>query len=186
MHGAGGLLRRLVPTAALHLGGGSILEVGCYTTSMARLIAGIARGNDRAEPIDVQGSAYIGERTRVDHYAAASLSFPGGVVARLACAARVNLGGVVRVFGSDGTITLPSPWLPGRTGPPVLVVEDRPLQRRELAVDAPRDLYTIEADTVAAFLRDRQAPQVTWEDTLGNMRTLDRWRESVGLAYDTE
>jgi len=98
----------------------------------------------------------------------------------------VNLGGVVRVFGSDGTITLPSPWLPGRTGPPVLVVEERPLQRRELAVDAPRDLYAIEADTVAAFLRDRQAPQVTWEDTLGNMRTLDRWRESVGLAYDTE
>jgi predicted dehydrogenase len=168
------------------LGGGSILDVGCYTTSMVRLVAGVARGSDRAEPTDVKGSAHIGDRTRVDHYAAASLSFPGGIVARLACAVRVNLGGVVRVFGSDGTITLPSPWLPGRHGRSVLVVEGRGLKRREVAVDASRDLYAIEADTVAEFLRDRQAPQVTWEDTLGNMTTLDRWRESVGLAYETE
>jgi predicted dehydrogenase len=169
-----------------HLGGGSILDVGCYTTSMVRLIAGVAQGGARAEPIDVKGSAYIGDTTRVDHYAAASLGFPGGVVGRLACAVQVNLGGVVRVFGSDGTISLRSPWLPGRVGPPVLVVEARGRHARDLVVDASKDLYAIEADTVAAFLRDRQAAQVTWEDTLGNMRTLDRWRQSVGLAYDTE
>ena len=169
-----------------NLGGGSILDVGCYTTSMARLIAGVARGSDRAEPIDVKGSAHIGGRTRVDHYAAASLEFPGGIVARLACAVQVNLGSVVRVFGTDGTITLRSPWLPGHGGRSVLVVQAWGRQGRELVVEAPQDLYAIEADTVAASLRHRQAPQVTWEDTLGNMRTLDRWRQSVGLAYGTE
>ena len=27
---------------------------------------------------------------------------------------------------------------------------------------------------------------MTWDDTLGNMRTLDRWREAIGLIYDAE
>jgi predicted dehydrogenase len=35
------------------LGGGGILDVGCYCTSMARLIAGAALGQRFAEPIEV-------------------------------------------------------------------------------------------------------------------------------------
>jgi hypothetical protein len=27
---------------------------------------------------------------------------------------------------------------------------------------------------------------MSWDDTLGNMRTLDRWREAVGLSYESE
>ena len=46
-----------------------------------------------------------------------------------------------------------------------------------VAVEAvgPYALYAMEADTVAAHLDARQAafPAPTWEDTLGNMRTLD-------------
>jgi aryl-alcohol dehydrogenase-like predicted oxidoreductase len=30
------------------------------------------------------------------------------------------------------------------------------------------------------------APATSWEDSLGNMRALDLWRESVGLVYDRE
>src|SRR5205823_10558687 len=29
-------------------------------------------------------------------------------------------------------------------------------------------------------------PAMTWDDTLGNMRTLDLWRQSVGLIYNQE
>jgi hypothetical protein len=27
---------------------------------------------------------------------------------------------------------------------------------------------------------------MTWDDTLGNMATLDAWRQSVGLVFDVE
>jgi hypothetical protein len=33
---------------------------------------------------------------------------------------------------------------------------------------------------VAAHIGDRQAPAMSWEDTLGNMRLLDRWRQEIG------
>ncbi|HUU96247.1 MAG TPA: aldo/keto reductase, partial [Phycisphaerae bacterium] len=52
--------------------------------------------------------------------------------------------------------------------------------------DAPLDLYTYEADMVAANIEHRQAPAMRWDDTLGNMRVLDRWRQEIGLVYDLE
>jgi hypothetical protein len=49
-------------------------------------------------------------------------------------------------------------------------------------------LYAIEADVVAENLDHRQAPHpgMSWEDTLGNLDTLDRWRREVGLEYDSD
>ena len=49
-------------------------------------------------------------------------------------------------------------------------------------------LYAIEADTVARHIAARQAPSpcMTWDDSLGNMRTLDAWRKAVGLVFDVE
>ena len=58
------------------LAGGGILDVGCYTTSMAHLVAAAAAGVPVVETIDVSGGAVIGP-TGVDHSAAATLVFGG-------------------------------------------------------------------------------------------------------------
>ncbi len=41
---------------------------------------------------------------------------------------------------------------------------------------------------MAANIERRQAPSpaMSWADTLGNMRTLDLWRESFGFQYESE
>jgi len=39
---------------------------------------------------------------------------------------------------------------------------------------------------VAANIGRRQSPTMSWNDTIGNMRTLDRWRQEIGLVYDME
>jgi hypothetical protein len=36
---------------------------------------------------------------------------------------------------------------------------------------------------VAAHIADRQAPAMSWDDSLGNMRLLDAWRAEIGLEY---
>ncbi len=56
----------------------------------------------------------------------------------------------------------------------------------DVLVETDRDLFTYEADTVAENIFNRQAPEMSWEDTLGNMRLLDRWREEVGVTYEQE
>jgi predicted dehydrogenase/aryl-alcohol dehydrogenase-like predicted oxidoreductase len=171
------------------LGGGGILDVGCYCTSMSRLIAGAATGKDFAEPIDVKGCARIG-KTDVDEWAIASLRFPGDIVAQLATGVQVSLENVVRVFGSEGYILVPQPWIPSTEGGTTKIVLHRKGEKepQEIPVATDRWLYSIEADTVAANIGKRQAPPpaMTWADTLGNLKTLDRWRESVGLVYEAE
>ena len=39
---------------------------------------------------------------------------------------------------------------------------------------------------MAEHLEARQAPAMSWLDTIGNMKLLDRWREEAGLVYEQE
>jgi aryl-alcohol dehydrogenase-like predicted oxidoreductase len=55
-----------------------------------------------------------------------------------------------------------------------------------MAVHSEKPLYAIEADTVAEYLDARQAPVMSWADSLGNMLALDAWRRQVGLVFGNE
>jgi len=179
------------PTSRLlrnDLGGGGILDVGGYCVSMARLIAGAVGGTDGAEPIEVTACAHIGAASRVDEYAGASLLFPGGVLAQLTTGVRANGDNVVRIVGSRGSILVPEPWVPARDGGTTKIIVQRHGEQapQEIVVETGEGLYALEADTVVAHIDARQAPAMTWDDTLGNMKTLDRWRAAIGLVYDVE
>jgi predicted dehydrogenase len=166
--------------------GGSIMDVGCYAISMARLIAGAALGLEApAEPERLEGVAHIGERGGVDEWAAAVVRFPGEILVNLACAARVRMDSTVHVWGSRGVIEVPVPWNPpeGR-----IVLHRYGADEEVIDVPAAANAYTLEADVVARSLPECQAPYpcMTWADSLGNMRALDAWRAAVGLAFEGE
>ncbi|HLL88434.1 MAG TPA: aldo/keto reductase [Tepidisphaeraceae bacterium] len=172
--------------------GGGILDVGCYAASMARLIAGVAQGKDFADPVEVKGSAALGE-TGVDHWAAATLKFPGDIVAQLATAVQLNEDNTVTVFGSEGRIHLPNPWVADRQRPDtgkIIVTRNDQKEPQEITVDAPATSFTLEADVfgnavLSGTFKPRH-PAMSIDDTLGNLRTLDRWRDSIRLVYDRE
>ncbi len=163
------------------LGGGGILDVGCYPVSMARLIAGAAVGKPFADPESLQADHQTGE-TGVDILAAALARFPGGILAQLTCGLRVTQDNAVRIYGDDGWLHVPTPWVPARDGGASRVYLHRPgvEQPEEIVVTTPENrpayLYTLEADHVATHLGDREAPAMTWADSLGNMGTLDDWQ----------
>ena len=167
------------------LAGGGILDVGCYTTSMSHLIAGAATGRAMAPTIDVAGAGLIGP-TGVDHSTAATLAFDGGLVARVACSIQANLDSTVRIYGSEGRIAIPSPWLPGRIGTDARIVVER-WGADPQVIDTPveQDVYAVEVDAVNAFVRkgERSPSAMSWDESLENMRTLDRWRAAIGLRY---
>jgi predicted dehydrogenase len=168
------------------LGGGGILDVGCYPVSMSRLIAGVAIGQPFAEPTEVKGCGHLAA-TGVDLWAVASMKFPGNILATLATSTQVQQDNALRVFGSEGSIFVASPWGPSRDGGKTTILLERKGESpREIIIDSPQPVYAIEADHVAAHIEQRQSPAMSWEDTLGNMKTLDRWRESIGLVYDSE
>jgi aryl-alcohol dehydrogenase-like predicted oxidoreductase len=174
------------------LAGGGILDVGCYPVSMARLVAGAALGKDFADPVEVKGVAHLGE-TGVDEYAAAVMRFPGDIVAELATGVTVGRENTVRVIGTQGAITLANAWVANRKTPdcPELTVAVKG-GKEPRVVKSPADniSFGLEADAFAAALaagrREAAPPAMTPADTLGNLRALDAWRDSIGLVYEFE
>ena len=177
------------------LGGGGILDVGCYPASMARLLAGAASSQPFLDPVAVKGCGKVGP-TGVDHYAAATLQFENDIVAEIICGIACQMPVEAVVYGEEGTLSAPNPWLPSspcRTAKmplpldtefPSTTIVLQPTRGRmaqEIVIQPDRDLFTYEADMVAAHIADRQAPAMSWDDTLGNMRLLDRWREEIGM-----
>jgi predicted dehydrogenase len=179
------------------LGGGGILDVGCYPASMVRLIAGAAAGEPFLDPIEVKASGVVGP-TGVDHYTAATLKFRNDIVAEIVTAIGCNVPAETVVYGSGGILTVPNPWLPStpcRTAAVALPLDTvfppsyLTLQKRgesaptEIEVQVDRDLFSYEADMVGAHIDARQAPAALWPDSLGNMALLDKWREEIGVVY---
>lgn len=168
------------------LGGGGILDVGCYPVSLSRLVAGAALGRPFADPLDVAGAGHVGE-TGVDESAAAVLKFEGGIVAEVATGVRVNLENVARIYGTEGWIHVPAPWGLKSAGTYVFTVHRAGGTAEEVTGPVERGNYAYEADAVAEAVArgavEAAAPAMTWNDTLGNLATMDRWRAAVGVTH---
>jgi predicted dehydrogenase len=169
--------------------GGGIMDVGCYTLALARLVAGAAVGQPFSEPLELKGCAAIGEISRVDEQATAALKFPGDIVAYLACGTQCHGDRAVRIFGSGGMIDVPMLWIPSEKDNKI-ILHRTGSESTEIIADGHAGAYTVEADLFTdayhAGLKEAANPAMTWADSIGNMRALDRWRESVGLVFDVE
>lgn len=86
------------------LGGGALMDVGCYCVNVARSIA-------RDEPLTVQARAtWV---NGVDETLTATLTFAGGLVAQIDCALNQPRFETLEVFGTEGYCEVDSAFLPG-------------------------------------------------------------------------
>ncbi|HTZ19243.1 MAG TPA: Gfo/Idh/MocA family oxidoreductase [Opitutaceae bacterium] len=171
------------------LGGGGILDVGCYPVSLSRLVAGAAGGQPFLDPEHVDGVARIHPQSATDVYAAATLGFANGIIAQVSGGIGLWQERVARIYGSEGWLHVPEPFILDFDGGDSKLILHRhgASAPEEIVVTAP-PLYTTEADAFgrAFFAGAREAPAMPVADSLGNMATLDRWRAAVGLAYDAD
>lgn len=172
------------------LGGGGILDVGCYPVSAARMIAGI-RSGEHVDPVTVKGSGIVGE-TGVDEVAYGLLTFADGMTAEIACATRRTMENTVVVECDDGRLTLTNPWTPGREAGPsttTIIVESGGESRTE-TIEQPEMLFTFEAEAASrAVAEGRTAldyPRMTPAGSIGNNAVLDAWRAELGVATIAE
>jgi predicted dehydrogenase/aryl-alcohol dehydrogenase-like predicted oxidoreductase len=170
------------------LGGGAILDIGCYCVSMARLVAGAVDGRVFSDPVSLSGNGNLVE-TGADENAAATMKFANGMLAQIACSITTVQDNCVRIYGDEGWIEVASPWFcSGRQGGRSSIIVHAGGKTEEVDIACDDWLYTIEADAFAASVGAMQASGLSPApaDSLGNMRALDEWRRQVGVVYAAE
>ena len=163
--------------------GGGILDVGCYPLSFARFVAGAAQQQAFADPVSLSGRGTVGE-TGVDEWATAELVLPGGITASLRTGVRLADPQTATITGSQGVIRLSDPWTLGEQQVIELDVVGQQPRRLEIPAAAP---YALEADALArAAATGGEVPELTGENSLGQARWLDAWREALSLRFPFE
>ena len=172
---------------AKELGGGGILDVGCYPVSFSRLVAGAVDGKAFLDPVELHGVGELHAQTGVDVYAGGLAKFANGVVAVLSTGVGLQQENVARIYGTDGWLHVPAPWHPARHGGQTSLWLHRAgaTAPEEIVVTSPLPLYAVEADAFAKACSAglAEVPQMGLDDSLGNLATLDRWITAVGVKY---
>ena len=143
------------------LDGGGLMDVGCYCVSGCRTLAG-------AEPERAYAELVSGGHG-VDVSLAATLRFPGDVLAHFDCGLSYPGGSLLAAAGTEGSFALADPWHGNDA-----VIELRRADGSVERIDAgPANSYALElADFEAAVLRRRQPPLLGRDDALGQARTI--------------
>jgi predicted dehydrogenase len=141
------------------LDGGALMDVGCYCVSGARLLAG--------EPETVIGTQVLGP-SGVDVRFAATLLFDGAVLGQFDCGLDVPDNSLLELVGSDGTLSIATPFLVGAPG--IELVRGGATERVEVA---PAPAYRLQFENVSAAIRGAAEPLLGREDALGQARAIE-------------
>ncbi len=164
------------------LGGGGLMDIGCYCINFSRLFA-------RAEPLSVHAVAHVGP-TGVDDVLSASMRFPNGILASFTCGMDLHADNTATVSGTEGYLQIPVPWKPPATGAEYVIARSTPPKmdhagkpspppRESRAIDAQMELYALEAADFAATVRGEKPPAVSEQDSLGNMAVIDQMLRQI-------
>ena len=136
------------------LGGGALLDLGCYCISAARLVTG-------QEPDRMHGEAQL--HGEVDGSFAGTLHFDD-VTATFQCSLLAPLVNTIDVIGADGVLHVPNAFV----RPPGVVV----LNGEEHRVEA-GDHYRDELDDFCAAIRGERAVLIGRDEMRGQARALE-------------
>jgi xylose dehydrogenase (NAD/NADP) len=148
------------------LDGGALMDVGCYCVSGARLLAG--------EPERVSAEQSLGG-DGVDVAFAATMRFPGDVLAHFDAGLALADRDELEVIGDGGALFLDDPWH-CRT-PVIELRRDDGTERIELE---PIDSYRLEAENLSAAIRGQATPLLGREDAIGQARAIEALYRSAG------
>jgi predicted dehydrogenase len=159
----------------LALGGGALLDVGIYQVSLASMLFG--------KPSKITGLADLREKS-VDGQSAVLLGHPGGKLAVLHCAVRVNTPQTVCICGTLGRINLHTGWWKGAA----MTLQLDAGGEEFLEYPFTGNGYQFEAIEFMECLRAGRTESAVMplDETLAVMRTLDTLRAQWGLKYPME
>jgi predicted dehydrogenase len=158
----------------LELGGGALMDIGCYPISMSRFLF-------EQEPGRVMGVIERDPELGVDRFTSVILDFPRGQSV-FTCSTQLIPYQRMQVYGTRGRIEVEIPFNAPADRPTRILIDDgsdlfgSAIETKEFPTC---DQYTIQADLFSqAILQDVEQP-VPLEDAIRNMAVMDAIFRSV-------
>ena len=167
------------------LGGGSILDIGCYPLSMVRLIAGNLLEKSFADPLTISAS---GELTpaKIDLNAKAELEFSPKIKASIKSAINKEYENSLKISSGDKQIFVKEPWHCGQfqgQKAEIKILENN----KEKVIEVTDDigLFTREIDEASSCIKERRIESsfMPHADSLSNSIWLDKWLNEIKVIY---
>ncbi len=160
-------------------GGGALLDVGCYTVNLSRMLFG-------GEPVRVEASMTRDPVSGVDILTSGLLKFAGGGQATFACSTRMEPDQRVHIYGSEGRISIGIPFnIPPDRPTQVFITQggDPPVApNTETFTFEAADPYTVEAERFADAVLDGGPLPTPTDDGVANMRVIERIIEAAARS----
>ena len=142
------------------LGGGALMDVGCYCINLSRLIAG-------AEPVRTSAFAF---GKNVDETMTGMLEFPDGVLAHFETSISNFERHYAEIAGTEGVITTESPWFPGDKEARFTLCTG---SGNEIITTSGANCYVLELEDFMDAVRNRRPPRWRMDDAVKNMAVID-------------
>jgi D-xylose 1-dehydrogenase (NADP+, D-xylono-1,5-lactone-forming) len=164
---------------SVELGGGALLDLGCYCVSAVRLFAG--------QPARVYAEQVTDGAAGVDLRFAATMRTPNDVLGQFDIGLDLPRRDELELIGINGKLTIPDPWL-CRQG---YLDLERGGQRERLPADPSgtfglgdpdHDVYRIELDTISAAIARGDQSSFGRTDAIGQATLLEALRRSSQQA----
>ena len=171
------------------LGGGSILDIGCYPMSISRLAVGMVNGKDFLNPSEIECESELNSQG-VDLNAEANLTFEDGSTANIKSATNLASESAVTIKDASNTLIINQPWHCGeyteRTS--ALELELGSDEPEIIEISTEKGIYAIEIEHFeslieSGYIESKIDPH---NDSHGNMIALDRWRKGSGVYYESD
>jgi len=171
------------------LGGGSILDIGCYPMSISRHAVGAVHGKNFMNPVSIEGQGELNSQG-IDLNASAKLAFEDGSLAELKSATNLSSASDVEISDGKTTIVLNQPWHCGEFTERKSQITLKKSNGDEESIDITTDkgLYALEIDHFSENLKNHntESDLIPHNDSHGNMIALDTWRKALKVVYDED
>jgi len=166
------------------LGGGAILDVGCYPLTMAKLIAGHIQGLHFAEPKNFSATGQI-DKTGVDLQSHAQLFFSESIEAKISCAINEDFLNNLVITRGKYSITVADPWHCGQftEGKSSILLSHEDTIINEINCIDDIGLFTREIEHASSCILGQKIESllISHAETQSNMFWLDKWRKEIDI-----
>ncbi len=145
------------------IGGGGLLDIGCYCISAARLAIG-------KEPVRVNASVQMDPEFGVDVHASAQLDF-GSAWATFNCSTQSNSSQFVQIIGEKGRLVVDTPFYKREDRPCELVLYKD--HEREVIEIGHHNHYVAQVEAFSQAVLDGKPAPTPLADAIHNMRVID-------------